>query len=102
MKKIENEYKPCYDENENGAKAYAIAPIEGLLPKTPEEYHGANADKLRRNCRESDIAAAVAKGEIDRIISELTAEEKEQLLIMMFAAGIPHIFFERPDTPALL
>lgn len=88
MEKIETENKSCYNGIESGAGAYAIAPIGGLFPKVPEGGCGESAEPQRCNCRESSVVAA-AKSEIDRIISELTEYEKEQLLLMILEAGIP-------------
>lgn len=77
MENIANENGMCYNGDESGMKGYAIAPIEGI-----------REDFLSKNCCNTSAAAA-AKNEIDRIISELTEREKEDLLLMILQAGIP-------------
>lgn len=77
MEKIANGNEMCYNCDESSTKGYAIAPIEGI-----------REDFLSKNCCNTSAAAA-AKNEIDRIISELSAREKEQLLLMILQAGIP-------------
>ena len=77
MEKIANENEICYNGDESGMKGYAIAPIEGI-----------REDFLSRNCCDTSAAAA-AKNKIDRIISELTDREKEDLLMMILRVGIP-------------
>ena len=66
-------------------KGYAIAPVDGLSPKFPDD---GDLSKTYPCCCNTSAAAA-AKNEIDRIISELSAWEKEQLLLMILRAGIP-------------
>ena len=77
MKKSANENEMCCNCYESSTTGYAIAPIEGI-----------REDFLSQNCCDTSAAAA-AKNKIDRIISELTDREKEDLLLMILRAGIP-------------
>ena len=77
MEKIDNGNEMCYNGEGSSKKGYAIAAIEGI-----------QEDFLSKNCCNTSATAA-AKNEIDRIISELSAWEKEQLLLMILRAGIP-------------
>lgn len=77
MKKSANENEMCCNCDESSTTGYAIAPIEGI-----------REDFLSGNCCDTSAAAA-AKNKIDRIISELTDREKEDLLLMILRAGIP-------------
>lgn len=84
MEKIANGNEMCYNGDESGMKGYAIAPIDGLFPKFPDDgYLG----KTHLCCCAATAAAAKAK--IDQIISELSDHEKGQLLLMILEAGIP-------------
>ena len=77
MEKIANGNEMCYNCDEGSTNGYAIAPIEGI-----------QEDFLSRNAGDTSPAAA-AKNEIDRILSEMTDREKEDLLLMILRAGIP-------------
>lgn len=85
MEKIANGNEMCYNEDESSKKGYAIAPIDGLFPKFPDD---GDLSRTYPCCCDTSAAAA-AKNEIDRIISKLTEREKEDLLLMILQAGIP-------------
>lgn len=85
MEKISSENEMCCICVESSTKGYAIAPIDGLFPRFPDD---GDLNKTHPCCCDTSAAAA-AKNEIDRIISELSAWEKEQLLLMILRAGIP-------------
>lgn len=84
MKKIDNRNKMCYNGDESGMKEYAVAPIDGLFPKFPDD---GDLSKTYLCC--CAATAAAAKSKIDQIISELSDQEKGQLLLMIMNAGIP-------------
>lgn len=81
---MENESRICYNGSESDTKGYAIAPIDGLSPKFPDD-----GDLSKTHPCYCAANAATAKSKIDQIISDLTDQEKGQLLLMMLEARIP-------------
>ncbi len=84
MEKIANGNEMCYNGDESGLKGYAIAPVDGLFSKFPDD---GDLSKTYPCCCAAN--AATAKSKIDQIISELTDYEKGKLLLMILESGIP-------------